>query len=148
MSMLVSLSETAHTPPGAQAAITPRGTAHHTVAMRYTPRAGPPGVNIRRLREAAGLSLRGLAALCDVPSDARTLDHTTIRRLERNEGYTQDSLTRIAAALTKALATHISVPDLFLPPELFDWRELPEEARARIAAGVRDALAAERYRRG
>jgi transcriptional regulator with XRE-family HTH domain len=116
--------------------------------MRYTPTPDvPPGVNVRRLREAAGLSLRALARACDVPSDHRSLDHTTIRRLERNQGYTQDTLSRVAAALGRALGIRLSAVDLFLPPELADWPELSPEARQRIAAAVSDAAYVARNRR-
>ena len=93
----------------------------------------PPGANVHRLRNAFGWSMRELADKCHP-----ALDHTTVRRLERNEGFTQDTIERIAKAL--------KVPrwqDLFLPPELADWSHLPERARARLAEAVQDA--ASRY---
>jgi len=96
----------------------------------------PPGVNVHRLRNALGWSMRELADKCHP-----ALDHTTVRRLERNEGFTQDTIERIAKAL--------KVPrwqDLFLPPELADWSYLPERARARLAEAVQDAATASRYR--
>jgi len=95
----------------------------------------PPGAHVHRVREALGLSQRGLADKCRPP-----LDHTTIRRVEHNEGYTQDTLERVAKALG------IQVYELFLPAELADWPSLPERARARLADGVQDAAAASRYR--
>lgn len=64
----------------------------------------PPGVNIHRLRETKGLSMRELAQKCRPP-----LDHTTIRRIERNEGFTKDSLERVAKILG------VRVIDLFCP---------------------------------
>lgn len=97
----------------------------------------PPGVNIHRLRNALGWSLRELADRCQP-----ALDHTTVRRVERNEGFTQDSIERIAKAL--------KIPrwqDLFLPPELADWPHLPERARARLAESVQDAATATLYRK-
>lgn len=95
-----------------------------------------PGVNIYRLRTEAQLSQRALADRC-IPA----LDHTTIRRLERNLGYTQDTLERVAKVL------RVSVSDLFLPPELADWAKLAPPARARIAETIRDAALAGRYRK-
>ena len=62
----------------------------------------PPGVNVHNLRETKKWTLRELAKKCQPP-----LDHTTIRRLEYNEGYTQDSLERVASALG------VTVVDLF-----------------------------------
>ena len=64
----------------------------------------PPGVNIYRLRSAKGWPLRKLAEKCRPP-----LDHTTVRRLEQNKGYTQDSLERVAKALG------VTVQELFCP---------------------------------
>lgn len=96
----------------------------------------PPGINVHRLRNALGWSMRELAEKCQPP-----LDHTTVRRLEHNDGFTQDTIERIAKAL--------KVPrwqDLFLPPELADWTHLPERARARLAEAVQDAAAATHYR--
>lgn len=63
-----------------------------------------PGFNIHRLRNEYGWSMRELASKCR-PS----LDHTTIRRLEYNEGYTQDTLERVAKALD------VAVSELFCP---------------------------------
>ena len=64
----------------------------------------PPGVNVHRLRETKGWPMRELAQRCRPP-----LDHTTIRRLEYNNGYTQDTLERVAKALG------VRVVDLFCP---------------------------------
>jgi len=64
----------------------------------------PPGMNIYRLRSAKGWPQRGLAEKCQPP-----LDHTTVRRLEQNKGYTQDSLERVAKALG------VTVQELFCP---------------------------------
>ena len=54
----------------------------------------PPGVNVYRLRITLGLSQRDLAKKC-----RPTIEHTTIRRLENNLGFTQDTLERVAKAL-------------------------------------------------
>ena len=51
-----------------------------------------------------GWSLRDLADKCRPP-----LDHSTIRRIERNEGFTHDCLKRVARALD------VTVPELFVP---------------------------------
>ncbi len=91
----------------------------------------PPGINVHRLRQTYGWSMRELADKCHPP-----LDHTTVRRLENNKGFTQDTIERIAKAL--------KVPrwqDLFLPLELADWPHLPERTRARLAESVQDAAA-------
>jgi hypothetical protein len=79
--------------------------------------------------------MRALAERCEPE-----LDHTTIGRLERNEGFTQDTLERIAKVL------RVAVPDLFLPPELADWPTLSPKAQERIAETVRDAATAQRYK--
>lgn len=102
----------------------------------------PPGYNIHRLRRAADLSQRALGDSC-IPA----LDHTTIRRVENNKGYTQDTLERIAVALSKRIGAKIEVQDLFLPRELADWPTLPEKVRARLAETIRDAAAAQEYRK-
>ena len=96
----------------------------------------PPGVNVHRLRNAYDWSLRTLADKCKPP-----LEHTTIRRLEHNLGYTQDTIERVAVALG------VPVYSLFLPPELADWPSLPASVRARIAESVQDAAAAAHYRK-
>lgn len=64
----------------------------------------PPGVNVHRLRTALGWDMRELAKKCKPP-----LDHSTIRRIERNESYTRDSLERVGKALG------VTVKDLFCP---------------------------------
>lgn len=100
-----------------------------------SPVDAPPGANIHRLRLVQKFSLRELARRCDPE-----LDHATISRIERNEGYTQDSLERIAKALG------VTVPELFLPPELADWPHLNDRAQSRIAESILDALTAQRYK--
>jgi transcriptional regulator with XRE-family HTH domain len=82
------------------------------------------------------MSQRALAEKC-----RPELDHTTIRRLELNQGYTQDTLERVARALG------VSIQDLFLPPELHGWAELPRRSRQRIAETIQDAAAAYRFRK-
>ena len=95
----------------------------------------PPGGNIYRLRLEHGLSLRALAEKC-VPE----LDHTTIRRIERNEGYTQDTLERVAKVF------NVTVQDLFLPQQLEQWPSLNAQTQERIAHSIRDAATAQRYK--
>ena len=95
----------------------------------------PPGVNVHRLRNALGLSQRALAEKCHP-----TIEHTTIRRLENNLGFTQDTLERVAKAIG------VQVYELFLPPALAEWPSLPREAQVRLAEGVQDAALAARYR--
>lgn len=88
----------------------------------------PPGVNVYRLRNAHGWSMRTLADKCHP-----ALEHTTIRRVERNEGFTQDTLERVAKALG------VQVYEFFLPPELVEWPSLPQKVRQRLAKSVQDA---------
>jgi len=89
----------------------------------------PPGSTIYRLRQNYGWSQRELGDKCHKP-----LDHTTIRRLELNKGYTQDSLERVA----KALGVR-RISDLFLPPELSDWALLPKYVQRRLAKSAQYA---------
>ena len=96
-----------------------------------------PGVNVHKLRVEMGLSQRALGDKCRPP-----LDHTTIRRLENNKGYTQDTLERVARALRLE-----RYQDLFLPPELFEYTHLSPQAKERIAAAITDAAVAERYKK-
>jgi len=97
----------------------------------------PPGVNIRRLREEQELSLRKLAKLC-IPE----LVHTTIRRIENNDGWTRDTIIRLSKAL--GVNNH---EDLFLPSELFNYSLLNIESKKRIAELVQESFDAELYRK-
>src|SRR3990167_6980146 len=96
------------------------------------------GVNVHRLRNTLGWSMRELVARCHP-----AVDHTTIRRLERNEGLTQDTVERVAKALgiTKW-------QDLFLPPELAvaGWSYLPKRDQSRLAKLIQDTNLARRHR--
>lgn len=89
----------------------------------------PPGANIHRLRKARDLSLRDLAKACKPP-----LTFPACARIEKNLGYTQDSLRRIAVSL------RCNVADFFLPPEIAMLPLLPRAVRDRIAETVRDAV--------
>ena len=67
------------------------------------------GANLRKAREAKGLSLRDLAALC-------TIDHSDIAKMERGEpNFTILTLKE----LCNALQLH--------PREAFDFEILPED---------------------
>ncbi len=81
-----------------------------------------PGKRIRELRKQAGLSLRDLAAQCNPP-----MDYSTVGRIERNMGYTGDSLERFARVLD------CEVYDFFLPDELTGFTELPADMRNNVA---------------
>lgn len=107
--------------------VRPRGYRYYSIEE-------PPGATVYRLRLARGWSLRNLADRTHPP-----LDHSTIRRIEHNEGYTQDTLERVAKALG------VRVADLFLPRELAEWPSLPAPVRSRLAESVRDAVEAIRY---
>jgi len=97
----------------------------------------PPGINIRRLRKEQELSLRELGSRC-IPE----LVHTTIRRVENNDGWTRDTIMRLAKALGIKNYT-----DLFLPPELFAYSYLDTEAKERVANMVQDSADAFQYRK-
>lgn len=97
----------------------------------------PPGVNIRKLREARGLSLREMGKLC-IPE----LAHTTITRIENNGGWQRETIERLAKALQ---VKHYQ--DLFLPSELFGYSYLGDEAKQRVANMVQDSADAQQYRK-
>ena len=95
-----------------------------------------PGENIRKRRVKEKLSMRQLASMC-----SPTLDHTTVRRVEMNEGYTQDTLEKIAQVLK------CKVEDFFLPQGLEGWSVLPEQDQEYIIRSVRNAEIAQKYSR-
>lgn len=101
----------------------------------YTETAAP-GVNIHRLRIARGWSIYDLARAC-----RPALHATTINRCEHNQGYTSDSLHRIATALG------VSVETLFYPPEIATYSTLPPDLRQRLTDTIQDAAAAYESRR-
>ncbi len=83
-----------------------------------------PGATIHALRNAKGWSQRDLA-------ERAGLDHTRISGIERGVGgYTSDALAKIAKALG------VTVPHLFIPPELARINELSQEVRGRIQAYI------------
>ena len=98
----------------------------------------PPGVNVNRLRNALGWPMRELAARCHP-----VVDHTTIRRLEHNDGFTQDTVERVAKALAVT-----KWQDLFLPPELAmaGWSFLTKRDQSRLAKFVQDTNLARHHR--
>lgn len=85
-----------------------------------------PGQRIRAYRNAAKLSQRDLAVMCNPP-----MDFTAIGRIERNMGYTSSTLLRLAEAL------NCSVSDFFLPIELVTWKLLPDDMRNEIAQTIK-----------
>ena len=91
---------------------------------------GKPGETIYYLRKAKGWSQRTLAERC-----SPTLNHTTIRRLENNDGYQQDSLQRVAKAL------NVKPEELFYPPEVADIMTLDKKSQDEIMSIIRSALA-------
>lgn len=94
-----------------------------------------PGKRIRELRKKAGYSLRDFASRCNPP-----MDYTTVGRIERNMGYTGDSLERFAVAL------NCEVSDFFLPDELTAFSELPKDMRERVALYINDLAVAAKNR--
>lgn len=102
----------------------------------------PPGSTIHHLRsDVLDISQRALADECRPP-----LDHTTVRRLENNKGFTYDTLDRLANAFTRLLGKTVTVQDFFLPTELKDWSLLSNDQRKVFANQVQDAAVANRYR--
>jgi transcriptional regulator with XRE-family HTH domain len=92
----------------------------------------PPGANVYRLRTARDWSMRTLAEKCVPP-----LEHTTIRRVEQNDGFTQDTLERVAKALG------VQLYELFLPHELSGWSAMSKKARDRLVKMVQVAARSE-----
>ena len=88
---------------------------------------GNPGDNVFSLREAKGWSQRELAINCSV-------DHTTIRRLENNLGYTQNTLQKAATALG------VKVDELFYSSDIKDIMALKKSKRKEIMSIVRSLL--------
>jgi len=94
----------------------------------------PPGHNVHMLRNSREWSQRELGDRCSPP-----LDHTTIRRLERNLGFTQDTLSRVSKALG------VQDYELWLPAELAPWISLPPAAKRRVAEYIRIEAQAARH---
>ncbi len=94
-----------------------------------------PGKRIRELRTKAGYTLREFAANCNPP-----MDYTTIGRIERNMGYTGDSLERFAAVL------QCDVSDFFLPDSLAPYSDLPVDMREDVARYISNLAIAARSR--
>ena len=90
---------------------------------------GKPGETVYYLRKAKGWSQRALAERC-----SPALNHTTIRRLEKNEGYQQDTLQRVAKAL------NVKPEELFYPPEVADIMTLDKKSQDEIMSILRSVL--------
>ena len=88
-----------------------------------------PGDRIREIRKAKGYTLRAMAENCNPP-----VDYTTIGRIEKNIGYTKDSLERFAKVLD------CNVSDFFLYDELKGFTELPDDLRQDISKQIQHAL--------
>lgn len=84
-----------------------------------------PGDRIREIRKAKGYTLRSMAENCNPP-----IDYTTIGRIEKNIGYTKDSLERFAAVLG------CTVSDFFLYDDLKGFTELPDDLRKDVAKHI------------
>lgn len=87
----------------------------------------PPGCNVRRLRLERDWSLQYLADQCDPQ-----LSRTTVFRLEENTGFTLDTLRRVAKAFG------VKDYELWLPPGLLDYYQLPDDARARVDQQIKE----------
>jgi len=74
-----------------------------------------------------GWSQRELGERCE-------LNHTSIRRLELNKGYTQDSLKKVA----KVFGVEVAV--LFCPAEVAEVYRLPKKTREEVFAILKHAV--------
>lgn len=88
-----------------------------------------PGDRIRELRKAKGFTLRSMAENCNPP-----MDYTSIGRIEKNIGYTKDSLERFATVLG------CNVSDFFLYDELKGFTELPEDLKQNVAKHIQHLI--------
>jgi len=122
------------------AIVLPTGVADNTT-MPSQKNMAVPGATIFNMRESLGLSQRKFAMEC-----RPELDHTTIRRVELNQGYTQDTLERLAATFSRLLQRKVRVEDFFLPPGLAKYAELPSDVKARIDDYVADAAIVHQYK--
>ena len=85
----------------------------------------PPGATVHALRKQKyDISMRQLADKCDPP-----LDHTTIRRLENNNGFTKHTLEKVAKALD------VKESLLFYPPKVVEvFANLPPKLQEEVLA--------------
>lgn len=90
-----------------------------------------PGDRIREMRHALGYSMKDLAESCNPP-----MDYSTIGRIEKNKGYTKDSLERFAEVFK------CEVSDFFLYEPLKGYSQLPAEAREDVAKYINTLLLA------
>lgn len=88
-----------------------------------------PGDRIRELRKAKGFTLRSMAENCDPP-----MDYTSIGRIEKNIGYTKDSLERFATVLG------CNVSDFFLYDELKGFTDLPDDLKKDVAKHIQHLI--------
>lgn len=79
----------------------------------------PPGATVHELRMAKDWTARQLAEKCSPP-----ISHPTVTRLEQNQGFTWDTLKRVAKAL--GVAPH----ELFWPKEVREVMRFPAKERA------------------
>ena len=90
-----------------------------------------PGQRIREMRNARQLSMKDLAENCNPP-----MDFSTVGRIEKNKGYTKDSLERFAQVL------ECDVSDFFLYEEIKDYTHLPDDARQDVSKYIRTLILA------
>ena len=84
-----------------------------------------PGRRIREMRQDRKMTLKDLAERCNPP-----MDFSTVGRIEKNKGYTKDSLERFAEVMG------CTVSDFFLPESIKGYTGLPSEARCDISKYV------------
>lgn len=90
-----------------------------------------PGDRIRAMRHQLGYTMKELAENCNPP-----MDYSTVGRIEKNKGYTKDSLERFAEVMK------CEVSDFFLYEQLKGFTQLPEEARQDVAKYINTLLLA------
>lgn len=105
----------------------------HTAPHHMTNLTDVPGVNIRRLRTAKGLTYRALSAAI-TRTTGQDVHFTTVRRIERNEYWSHRDLPLIARALG------VDLVELFLRPgtERPDLADLPPVGREKVRAYIAD----------
>ena len=80
-----------------------------------------PGERIRELRKKAGLTIHEVAEESNPP-----MDFSTVERIENNNGYTSDTMSRIAEVIG------CEVHDFFLPEGLAGYTNLTQFQKQQV----------------
>lgn len=96
----------------------------------------PPHINIKTLRMRKGLTLESLGKRCKPE-----VGKSSLSKIEAGYGYTTTMLETIAKAL------NVTVPQLFMPPELAPYLLLSDERQQKVIDFVADQQAAYKVER-